>query len=97
MKIEITLQRNRPKVGGGVTVVNFDPEFMQKLEDFVQREVEDNPEITLKSSAYYDLRQGYSTLMRAIEKILPQETEEPFQVVLNVEGKVDNSPGPRLY
>lgn len=97
MKIEITLSRNRPKVGGGVTIVNFDQEFTQKLEDFVEKEANESPTMNIKDSAYYDLRKGYDTLTRALERILPQETEKPFQVVINVEGEVDNSPGWKLY
>lgn len=97
MKIELTITRRRPKVGGGLNIINYDQEFKQRLEDYLERESYDHPDMNLKDSAYYDLRKGYDTLIRAIERILPQETEKPFQVVISVEGEVDNSPGPKLY
>jgi hypothetical protein len=97
MKIEIDFARNRPKVGGGVDIVGFDREFQKKLEDFMERELEEDPGMHFRDSAYHDFRKAYGDLIRVVERILPEETETPFQIVINVKGEVDHSPGPRLY
>ena len=97
MKIELSFHRNRPKVGGGVDVVNYDKAFQQKLEVFLEQEMRDNPDMNYRDSAYADLRECHTGLVRAIERILPKESEKPFQIVIDVTGEIDNSPGPRLY
>jgi hypothetical protein len=89
VKIEITVVR------GAVDVINFDDEFMPKLEAFVEKEADDGVE--WKRSEYRALIEHLRELRHCLGRILPEETEDTYQVVLNVRGKVNNSPGWRLY
>lgn len=92
MKVEISLHRCRPKVGGGIDVVNYDVPFMQRLEAYVEAEEKPWQDSDLKV-----LHKAVKDLSGVIERVCPAEGEKPFQIVIDVTGEVDNSPGPRLY
>ena len=82
VKIEISIHR-----GDAATLITYNSEFLKRLEAFAKKEADENPDMGLKDSAYYDFREGYKSLVRAVERILPQETEQPFQIVLDVQGE----------
>jgi hypothetical protein len=92
MKIEVVHRRDHPKSGGGIDVTTYDDTFMRRMQDYIETENK-----LWQNSDLRRFHQALRDLVDVIERVCPKEGERPFEVVIRVEGEIDNSPGPRLY
>lgn len=91
LSIEFTYAR------GEITTWSWDPEFMQKLEDYLEA----NPEAGLvkdPNCLYRKLRNAQKDIINCVSEIVGGEADEPFTITIKVEGKPRKyGPGPVNY